>query len=147
MARRDKDREKQVKYFREEFWPQLEEATNNSEEHFDTKIFAVSSGAFAIELAILQFIKKPADCFAKWAAALLIVTLLLNISVHLIGQSFQHSQSKAVEEFINGEESSDDKIYRKIKKQDRTIHVINIISLLTLVVGISFLAAFTLTNI
>lgn len=147
MARRDKDREKQVKYFREEYWPQLEQATTSSEDHFDTKVFAVSSGAFAIELAILQFIDKPADSYAKWAAALLIVTLLMNISVHLIGQSFQHSQSKVIEKFINGEEVSDEKIYRKIKWQDNVIHWINIISLLTLIAGISLLAVFTLNNI
>ena len=73
-----------------EFWPLLQKAALDSEEHFDKKIFAVSTGALGFMLTLIQFIKWPEyKCIAGVAAGAFVFALLTNMIVHLYAKSSQ----------------------------------------------------------
>lgn len=150
MARNGKNREEKEKFWNE-FWDVIQKATSETEEHIDKKVFAVSSGAIALELTILQFLDKGTACcicLAKWAAALNILALALNIAVQLIGHCFQHRQETMVESFLSDKNIEDDNnIHKAIKRHNNWLFALNIASVVFLFAGLVMLSWFTLTNI
>lgn len=147
MAKKGNSIEEKVKFWNE-YWPILQTATGDSEEHLDNKIFVVSSGAIALELTIIQFISDPLNInLAKYSAICNISALALNIAVHLLGQGFQHNQAKLIEQFLSNPTDRDSNIHKRIKQHDNWLMGLNIISLLCLFTGIILLTVFTLKNV
>ena len=131
-----------------DYWPSLQKAALDSEEHFDKKIFATSTGALGFLLALIQFIKWPCH---KWlvaiAAGFFVLSLIMNMIVHLFSKAKQDKQSDAIDEYINNTERGDVHIHEMIKKDNKSILKMNITSLVFLVIGIIALSAFSILNI
>ena len=123
-----------------EFWPLLQKAALDSEEHFDKKIFAVSTGALGFMLTLIQFIKWPEY---KWiagvAAGAFVFALLTNMIVH--------KQSDLIDEYINGDDKDDSAIHERIKKDNKNILAMNIASIVCDIVGVTALSTFAILNI
>jgi len=131
-----------------EFWPLLQKAALDSEEHFDKKIFAVSTGALGFMLTLIQFIKWPEY---KWiagvAAGAFVLALLTNMIVHLYAKGRQDKQSDLIDEYINGDEKDDSAIHERIKKDNKHILAMNITSLVCVIIGVAALSTFAILNI
>lgn len=131
-----------------EFWPDLQKAAMDSEEHFDKKFFAVSTGALGLSMTIVQFVKEP-DC--KWlfivAAIAFLLSLSLNLVVHLYSKHFQDIQSDLIDEYINSDQLDDNHIHERIIHDNANVLWINISSLIIFFIGVVVLAMFLFINL
>lgn len=130
------------------YWPSLQKAALDSEEHFDKKIFAVSTGALGFLLTLIQFIESPCH---KWlatvAAGFFVLSLMMNMIVHLDSKRRQDKQSDVIDDYINNSDRGDAHIHELIRKDNKKILGMNIISLLLLIIGVIALSAFSILNI
>lgn len=131
------------------FFPELQKATLNSEEHYDQKIFAISAGAIGVELAILQFFdfSPHGIAYVIISVACFTVALILNLIVHYVAKYKQDKQSDMVRAFLESDKEDDTFIYDSIRKDNRTLRIINLISIVFLLGGIVCLAIFTFVNL
>lgn len=133
----------------QEYWPKLQEAALDSEEHFDKKIFAVSAGAIGFELSILQFVKDHPQRIGWMIASSIccISALLLNLIVQYVAKIQQDKLALQISELIRNSKVDDGSIERKMVKYNKFLTIINISSIVLLVSGIAFLAVFSFINL
>lgn len=137
-----------VKYWID-FWPKLQEAQLDSEEHFDKKVFSLSAGAIGLELSILQFVKGTP--LAIWlvivSTSLCLAALILNLFVQYFAKNKQEKQAEIIRDFIQHPKTSDDYIIAHLIRDNKVIKRINLTSMLCLFAGICFLGVFTFINL
>lgn len=133
----------------QEYWPKLQEAALDSEEHFDKKIFAVSAGAIGFELSVLQFIKGCPLAIGWMIASSIccILALLCNLIVQYVAKMQQDSQAQLIGDLIRNSKVDDGSIEQKMVKDNKVLTVINIISIVLLVSGIACLTVFSFINL
>ena len=137
-----------VKYWTD-FWPKLQDALLDSEEHFDKKVFALSAGAIGLELSILQFVKGTP--VAVWcvvvSTSLCLAALILNLLVQYFAKNRQEKQAELIRDFIQRPKENDDYITERLIKDNNILKWINLISMVFLFGGIVFLGVFTFINL
>lgn len=142
------DTDNMVKYWTD-FWPELQKALLDSEEHFDKKVFSLSAGAIGIELSILQFVKGTP--VAVWcvmlSTALCLGALIFNLLVQYIAKIKQEKQADIIRDYIQQPKESDNYIIKRIQKDNKALKVINLFSMILLLGGIFFLGVFTFINL
>ena len=144
-------RAREVAYWKE-FWPKVQEAALQSEEHVDKKVFALSAGGIGIELTILSLPIIEGLQFlwlAAISAGLFVVALLFNLLVHLRAWSNQSEQSKVISDFIEASpEAKDSKeIYSLLLKHSNRNRRSNYCATAFLISGIVALFVFTFLNL
>lgn len=133
----------------QEYWPKLQEAALDSEEHFDKKIFAVSAGAIGFELSILQFVKdnpqgnRLDDCLKY----LLYLCATIKPNRSYVAKIQQDKLALQISELIRNSKVDDGSIERKMVKYNKFLTIINISSIVLLVSGIASLAVFSFINL
>lgn len=144
-------RAKELDYWKN-FWPTLQDATLNSEEHVDKKIFALSAGAIGLEVTLfsLPFMNNvEKKGFAICAAACFLLTLCGNLYIQIWGWKKQAELTADIRAFIQGKpwapRSKD--IYDKIAKNGERIRKGNSYTSIILIIGIASLSIFTFLNI
>lgn len=141
-------RAKKIEFWKT-FWPQLQQATKDSESQIDKKVYGIAAGGIGIEIASLQFINNV--CF-KWIAlisgVLFAATLVLNLYTHVRSLKSQEKEGDAIKQFFEDENAFDDsQIYSLIQKENRTLTRINKASIWTMLLAIVSLLAFIVLNI
>lgn len=144
-------RTKEVAYWTK-YWSTLQDATQNSEEHVDKKIFALSAGAIGLEVTLfsLPFMNNvEKKGFAICAAACFILALCGNLFIQIWGWKKQAELAADIRAFIQGKpwapRSKD--IYDKIAKNGERIRKGNSYTGILLIIGIASLSIFTFLNI
>lgn len=147
-AKHNSDKSEVIQYWID-YWPKLDDAKLDSEEHFDKKIFALSAGTIGIELSILQFVGgKPELMWCVLISALFcLISLTLNLIVQFVASSMQEKQSRMIRAFIEDPTDDDSFIYKRLIRDNKRLKCINIISMVSLVLGIVFLGVFTFINL
>ena len=133
----------------QEYWPKLQEAALDSEEHFDKKIFTLSAGAIGIVLTLLQFLDVT-PCSVIWviiAASLCVIALLMNLLVQYIAKYQQDNQAELIRTFIANPIDDDSYISERMRKDNKILMWINGISIGCLISGIICLCVFTVINL
>lgn len=131
------------------FFPELQKAALDSEEHYDQKVFTISAGAIGLELSILQFFSTQprAIIWVIISVSAFVFALLLNLIVHYFAKLKQDKQSDAIRSFLESDKDDDSFIYNMIRKDNNTIRRINVFSIAFVFAGIACLAIFTFTNL
>lgn len=125
-----------------DFWPTLQQATRETDNHIDKKVYGIAAGGIGLEMASIQFLNDT--CF-KWlaitSAILFSFTLMINLGSHVWSLKSQQKERDAITDFISQEDSIDDQhIYDLIRKENKIITIINNCSILLMIAGIlSFL--------
>ena len=133
----------------QEYWPKLQEAALDSEEHFDKKVYTLSAGAIGIVLTLLQFWKDD-RCGAIWviiAVSLFVLALLLNLIVQYVAKSKQDKQAELIRAFIANPTEDDSYISERMRKDNRILMWINGFSIGCVILGMAFLIVYTYLNI
>ena len=135
--------------FWEDFWPQLQQATKDTESHIDKKVYGIAVGGVGIEIASLQFINNV--CF-KWLALvsgiLFAATLVLNLYTHVRSLKSQEKEDDAIQQFFeNGDTIDDSYIYLLIQKENRTLTRFYKVSIWTMLFAIVSILVFIVLNI
>ena len=131
------------------YWPKLQEAALDSEEHFDKKVFTLSAGAIGIVLTLLQIWGKD-RCGAIWviiAVSLFVLALLLNLIVQYVAKSKQDKQAELIRAFIANPTEDDSFISERMRKDNRILMWINGFSIGCVILGMAFLIVYTYLNI
>lgn len=144
-------REEDIAYWKQ-FWPDLQKAASESEEHVDKKVFALSAGAIGLEVTLLSlpyFNEAKCLCLAGSAAICFVISLCVNLLIHIKGWKNQDNESKVINDFIQSKPDafSSDKIYALIERHGTNIRRWNIFSSVILIIGIVLLFSFTFLNL
>lgn len=131
------------------YWPSLQQATKETENYIDKKVYGIAAGGIGIEIASLQFINNV--CF-KWIALisgiLFTATLVLNLYTHVRSLKSQEKEGNAIQSFLEDETAMEDsQIYELIQKENRVLIMINKASIWTMIVAIITLLLFIVFNI
>lgn len=115
-----------------------------TEEYFEKQLTYISAGALGISLTLINNIVPFEDAYAIiWIVigwVLLVATLLLNLSSHMISKCFLN---KTLSELDNNYTFK----CLKQKKRNRLIDYINWITIILLIIGISSFVTFVSINL
>ncbi len=141
-------RAKKLKFW-QEFWPLLQDASKETENHIDKKVYGITVGGIGVEMASLQYLDSVKfKVIAIIAGGLFIAALLLNLYSHVRALDSIEEEEDSIQAFFDQEDAVDDSgIYALIQKKNRGITIINHISIWTMALGIASLMAFIVVNI
>lgn len=129
-----------------EYWKQLQEATNDSEEKLDGKTFAIATGGIGLLLGIMGIGHERISVgigYAITALSAFAIALLMNLCYYKKTIKNHNKQFEKIGEYIrnhNGED--DDYLYAMIEKDNRGVDRLSSISLFFNIVGIIFFAVY-----
>ena len=90
-------RDNKIKFW-EAFWPQLQQASKDAENHIDKKVYGISAGGIGIEIASLQFLNNISfKLFAILSGALFATTLVLNLYSHVRSLKSQEKEGDEIQ--------------------------------------------------
>lgn len=128
-----------------EFRNSVYETKSKSQDDFEKYINLIASGGLAITIAFFDKIVdiNKAFCIALIVIGwiLLVLTLLLNLISHYL--SIQYSQ-KTIDE-INDEKYDD--VFTNVASRNKIVDTLNLISIFSLITGISIIIIFVTLNI
>ncbi len=126
----------------------IQEVISKTEDHFEGKLTYISAGALGLTLTFIEKIIPLDDSssvsFLIIGWSLLVLTLMLNLSSHLISKYFLN---KTLLELDKNEGSKYIKsLYLKVIKRNKKIDCINWITVVLLILGISSIVVFVSIN-
>ncbi|MBR6292217.1 MAG: hypothetical protein IKR33_05400 [Bacteroidales bacterium] len=135
-------------YWLKEYWPDLQKADFDSEDKIDTKLFTVSSGAIALLIGTLSFTEKHQNIsLAIFAITFFGVSIILNIIYHFIATKNHRKQFDQITKMVNNEVLDDTPLRLLIKKGNRTLLFISIISMVLILIGFILAGIYILANV
>ncbi len=126
-----------VEYWRNEYWTQLQKATDDSETKLEKYVFAVSTGAVGLLMGIIGL---QSDYVGRgFAIASLIcfsISMLLCIFYHVKAKGYHDKQSKMIEAFIAHPEKGDNELRRKIDNSNKRLMSFSKVSAWFILIGV-----------
>lgn len=145
MRRELKDK---VKYWNDKYWPDLQKATDDSEEKLEKYSTTISMGAIALILGTMGFQNKPDGI--GWAIAALsafVVSLLLFIIYHIVAIKKHNKQFDMIRAIVANPETDDETLQKSIIKSNGALDILSIAAVALIVTGISFFAVYLIINL
>lgn len=142
------DAKKKRDYWLNEYWPDLQKASFDSESKLEKYLFTVSSGAFGLLLGTMGFIKKPDYisllfcCFGAFACS-----LLLCIIYHVIAKRGHKKQFEMIEKFVKNPNMDDTGISKRIKRRNSFLDCLHVFSLIFIIAGMILFVLYLSNNI
>ena len=126
----------------------IQDVIDKTEDNFEEKLTYLSAGTLALTLTFIEKIvplgNSKAISFLIIGWGLLIMTLLLNLSSHMISKHFMMKTQKEID--IAKSSTDFDIIYTKVITRNRKIDCINWITVGLLILGISSIVTFASIN-
>lgn len=127
----------------------IQDVIAKTEDHFENKLSAISAGALGLTLTFLEKIipleNSISAIFLIIGWTFLVLTLLLNLISHMISKHFSH---KTLLDLDKSKTSRQYKVtYFKVIKRNKKIDCLNWISVITIILGISFIVLFSSVNV
>ena len=144
MRRELKDK---VKYWNDKYWPDLQKATDDSEEKLEKYSTTISMGAIALILGTMGFQNKPDGI--GWAIAALsafVVSFLLFIIYHIVAIKKHNKQFDMIRAIVANPETDDETLQKSIIKSNGALDILSIAAVALIVTGISFFAVYLIIN-
>ena len=139
---------KNVDYWLDEYWPELQKATFDSEDKQEKYVFTISTGAVGLLLGTMGFQTKPEGiCCALTALGLFTLAMLSCVVYHIVAKKKHNSQFKLIEDYISNPESGDSKIRKHIKRSNSFLDIWSIISIVLIFIGIIFFVLYLIKNL
>jgi hypothetical protein len=124
-----------------EYWQQLNKAYIESSSQFDKQVLFLASGALGLSFAFIKDIVKLAEATNKW---LLISSWSLFGAVILLSIISHYTSLKAINRKIHNLNAKEDKGSKKLNSFTKWF---NILMIVFLALGLSFLTVFVAINI
>lgn len=124
-----------------EYWQQLNKAYIESSSQFDKQVLFLASGALGLSFAFIKDIVKLAEATNKW---LLISSWSLFGAVILLSIISHYTSLKAINKKIHNLNAREDKGSKKLNSLTKWF---NILMIVFLALGLSFLTVFVAINI
>lgn len=124
-----------------EYWQQLNKAYIESSSQFDKQVLFLASGALGLSFAFIKDIVKLAEATNKW---LLISSWSLFGAVILLSIISHYTSLKAINKKIHNLNVKEDKGSKKLNSFTKWF---NILMIVFLALGLSFLTVFVAINI
>jgi hypothetical protein len=124
-----------------EYWQQLNKAYIESSSQFDKQVLFLASGALGLSFAFIKDIVKLAEATNKW---LLISSWSLFGAVILLSIISHYTSLKAINKKIHNLNAKEDKSSKKLNSLTKWF---NILMIVFLALGLSFLTVFVAINI
>lgn len=121
MRRELKDK---VKYWNDKYWPDLQKATDDSEEKLEKYSTTISMGAIALILGTMGFQNKPDGI--GWAIAALsafVVSFLLFIIYHIVAIKKHNKQFDMIRAIVANPETDDETLQKSIIKSNGALDI------------------------
>ena len=132
------------------FWGKIQEATDDSEEKLDGKVFAISTGGIAILLGTMGLANKSLDN-GVWTAVVSLtafgIAMILNLVYYKITIRNHNKQFKEIGKYISNPTEDDDYLYDLIESDNKKIDGLSTKAIVFNVIGVVFFAVYMLVNI
>lgn len=139
---------KDIDYWLNEYWPELQKADFDSEEKQEKYVFTISTGAVGLLLGTLSFQIKPKGIsLAIIALGLFTLSMLSCIIYHIVAKKKHKVQFKLIEDFISNSESGDAKIRKHIERSNCFLDWWSIISVVLIFAGIVLFTVYLIKNL
>jgi len=126
----------------------IQEVISKTEDHFEEKLTYISAGTLGLTLTFIEKIVPLGDSvsviFLVFGWFFLVVTLLLNLSSHMISKHYLIKTQLELDK--NNDSKYLNSIYLKVIKRNKRIDCINWITVGLLILGISFIVTFASLN-
>lgn len=140
-----------VDYWRNEYWPQLQKATFDSEEKLEKYIFTISTGAVGIIMGTVGIHPESKDiCITLIALGSFTLSMLLCVIYHIVAKRNHNKQFEKIENFVSNPESGDCeicKLRKEIKESNKELNRIAITSVVFIFAGIVLYALSLIKNL
>lgn len=144
----NKEQQKITEYWLNEYWPELQKATFDSENKQEKYVFTISTGAVGLLLGTMGFQNKPDGIgFALTALGLFTAAMLLCVIYHIIAKNNHNKQFKMIEEFVYNPDRGDSGIREQIKKSNCLLNWWSGISIGFIIIGIILFALYLIKNL
>lgn len=144
----NKEQKERIDYWRNEYWPELQKADFDSEEKQEKYVFAISTGAVGIMLGTMGFQKgSPFLCYAIVALCLFATAMFLCIFYHIVAKKNHQKQFDLIEKYVSEQKSDDSTIREEIKKSNKKLDRISVVSVLLIVAGIVMFVLYLTKNL
>ncbi len=135
-------------YWLNEYWPELQKATLDSEEKLEKYIFTISTGAVGIIMGTMGIQTESKDiCLTLIALGSFTFSMLFCVIYHIIAKRNHTKQFKKIEEFVFFPDNGDSEIRKKIKNSNKLLAWTAIISVIFIFAGIVFYALSLIKNL
>lgn len=126
----------------------IQEVIGKTEDYFEEKLTYISAGALGLTLTFIEKIIPLTDSvgtvFLVMGWGFLVMTLLLNLSSHLISKQYLFKTQMELDKSNDSNHLKD--IYSKVIKRNKRTDCINWITVGLLILGISFIVTFVSIN-
>ena len=148
MSDTDSNRNEIVEYWRNEYWPQLQKATFDSEEKLEKYIFTISTGAVGIIMGTMGIQPESKDiCLTLVALGLFTFSMLFCVIYHIIAKRNHSKLFKEIENLVSNPEKGDSEIRKEIKKSNNLLDWTSIVSVFFIFAGIVLYALSLIKNL
>lgn len=135
-------------YWLNEYWPELQKATFDSEEKLEKYIFTISTGAVGIIMGTMGIQPESKDiCLTLTALVLFTFSMLFCVVYHIIAKRNHNIQFKKIKEFVFYPEKGDSEIRKKIEKSNKLLDWTSIVSVFFIFAGIVLYALSLIKNL
>ncbi len=142
------EQKKITDYWLNEYWPELQKATFDSEDKQEKYVFTISTGAVGLLLGTMGFNDKPnAVCIAIIALGLFTIAMLSCIVYHIIAKRKHNKQFKMIKDFISDPKKGDTEIRDYINESNCFLDWWSIISIVFIFVGIILFVLYLIKNL
>ncbi len=143
-----KDIRNKVDYWNDQYWPELQKATDDSEEKLEKMSTTISVGAIGLLLGTLGFGHKSlVPGYAIVSLCAFVAVLCIYMGYHIFAIRKHNKQFDAIREYVANPKDDDSYLIEMIKKSNSKMDVLSSLAVLFLLIGISFFAIYLLNNI
>ena len=144
----DENTEKKIKYWNDEYWSDLQKATDDSENKLEKYSTTISIGAIGLLLGTLGFGNNAnVPGYAIVALSAFVIVLGIYVGYHIFAIRKQNKQFNAIRSFVANPEKGDEDLSKMIKKSNSIMDVLSLIAVSFVLIGISFFVIYLLSNI
>lgn len=139
---------KNVDYWLNEYWPELQKATFDSEEKQEKYVFTISTGAVGLLLGTMGFGTKPEGIYyALIALGLFTLSMLSCVIYHIIAKTNHTKQFKMIRDFVSNLDKGDSEIRDQINKSNFFLDWWSIVAIFFIFVGIILFTIYLIKNL
>lgn len=115
------------KYWRNDYWDELQKADFDSESKLEQYVFTISTGAVGILLGTTWLqVRNPYLCYEIASLCSFSMSMLLCVIYHIIAISSHRKQFEKIKEFVSGSQNQDSDLRKDIEKGNTVLYVLSI---------------------
>lgn len=142
------DKKRKIEYWNEEYWPELQKATDDSEYKLEKYLTTISIGAIGLLLGTLGFGHKAnVTGFAIASLIAFVIVLCIYVGYHIYAIKKHNKLFDAIRNYVSNIEEDDSGLTKMIQKSNSKMDILSIIAVAFILIGITSFAIYLFNNL